>query len=133
MIGSIVLRGAGVVLAMGAEDLEVREGSPSRWSVKVGIAGDGLRIHAQGVLREDELPSLARDIDALVAGMRTAASLATEDGTLYLTIDRRGSDEAGVSIRLLRDRTTRAYSVVETRATRADIEDFARRAAKFPY
>lgn len=133
MIGSIVLRAAGILLSIGAEDLEVRDRAPSRWSVKLVVAGEGMRIESHGVLREDELPALSRDIDALVAGMRTAASLATEDGTLYLTFGRRGSNEASISIRLLRDRARGVYSVVETRAARADVEDFSRRAAKFPY
>lgn len=128
-----MLRGAGLVLAIGAEDLEVREGAPSRWRVKIVLAGEGMRLETRGTLSETELPAFARDIDALVAGTRTAASLASEDGVVFVTIDRRGDVEAGIAIRVVRDVATGAYSVVEVRGARADAEDFARRAHKFPY
>lgn len=131
MIGSIVLRGNGMVLAIGAEDLEV--GTPSRWRVKIVLAGEGMRVETPGTLLEDELPALGRDIEALMVGDRTAAKLASHDGTLFVSIERRSEAEARIAIRILRDRATGLYSVVETLAARRDVEELAQRARKFPY
>lgn len=133
MIGSIVLRGNGILVAIGAEDLDVATRGPSCWRVKIVLAGEGMRIETPGTLGEDELPALARDIDALFAGGRTAATFASADGTLFLSFDRRSEAEAGIMIRIVRDRSSGLYSSVETLAPRRDVEDFARRALKFPH
>lgn len=133
VIGSIVLRGDAVLLAILAEDLELLEGGRSQFKTKMVLAGEGLRIVTEGTLLENELPSLAGRIDALCAGNRDAATFESEDRSLYLSMTRDGEQDARIAIRLLRERQTGLYSTVETGAARRDLEDFARKSFRFPY
>lgn len=133
MIGSIVLRGDSVLLAIGAEDLELLEGGRTQFKAKLVLVGEGLRIVSEGTLLENELPSLAGRIDALCAGNREAATFESEDRSLYLSMTRDGEQDARIAIRLMRDKDRGLYSTVETGAARRDLEDFARNAFRFPY
>ncbi len=133
MIGSIVLRGDSVLLAIGADDLELFEGKPARFKTKIVLAGDGLRIVVDGSLLDNELPTLAGQIDAMFSGGRTAASFESSDRSLYLSMTRDGEYDARIAIRLMQEKETGLYSTVETGAARHDLEDFARKALRFPY
>jgi hypothetical protein len=133
VIGSIVLRGDSVLLAIGAEDLELAEDRPSRFRTKMVLAGDGLRIIADGSLLENELPALAGQIDAMFSGTRMAASFESADGSLYLSMTREGEYDARIAVRMVQEKERGLYSTVETGAARHDLEDFARKALRFPY
>lgn len=132
VIGSIVLRGDAVLLAIGAEDLELLQGR-TQFKTKMVLAGEGLRIVTEGTLLENELPSLAGRIDALLARDREAATFESEDRSLYLSMTRDGEQDARIAIRLMRDKDRGLYSTVETGAARRDLEDFARKSFRFPY
>lgn len=133
MIGSLVVRCAHFVVAIGAEDLEVREGAPSRWSIAIALAGDGMRIRQLATLDDRELPALARELEALQEGRRSAAHLVSKDGTLRLTFARGPEKDFIVAVWIRRDAATGLYSTAESHVSPSALDDVARRASRFPY
>jgi hypothetical protein len=137
MIGSLELRTAHYLLALGAEDLELGDpsasGVASRWRAVVALVGDSTRVLARGHLGEREIPALGEKLSELLRGGRTAVSFSSEDGMVHLAFERRSPDELGMAVRLVSDPARGAYSSAETRVARAGVEDFAHAAAKFPY
>jgi hypothetical protein len=133
VIGSIVLHAATHAIAIGALDLELREGDSSRWICKVMLLGEGMRIEADARLAEGELPAFGAELGELASGQRDKASLASEDGALYLAFEARSESELTIAVRLLRDRAHRVISVLETRMARADAYDVAAAMRRFPY
>jgi hypothetical protein len=132
VIGTIVLRCLHYAVSIGAEDVVMGDG-PSTWIATLVLLGDGMRVECSGKLREDELPGLAAQLEDLLGGKRTSASLASADGTLYVSFERRSDNELAVALRLLRDPARGVIAVTETLAGRAAVEDFAARAKRFPY
>lgn len=133
MIGTIELRCAHYVLAIGAEDLELGPDGANAWRALFALLSDGTRVLARGVLAEREIAELGERIDDLLRGERAAVSYQTADGTFYFALERRRGDELGLSVRLVSDHARGAYSCAETRVSRARVADFAREARDFPY
>lgn len=138
MIGNLVLRTAEHAIAIGALDLELpasdgEEGARSRWRVKIVLLSEGMRVESTAMLAEEELPALGAELEELVAGRRTRASLASQDGSLYLALEARSESELGIALRILRDRERGVISVVESRIARAHAADVAGAARRFPY
>lgn len=133
MIGTIELRCAHYVLAIGAEDLVLGDDGTHAWRVLVALLSDGTRVLARGQLGEKELAGLGAGVSELLRGERAAVSFLSEDGTLYLALERRRGAELGLGVRLVTDHARGAYSCAETRVSKASAADFAREAHDFPY
>lgn len=133
MIGTIELRCAHYVLAIGAEDLLLADDGANAWKVLVALLSDGTRVLARGVLGEKELAGLGAQISELLRGERAGVSFLSADQTLYFALERRRGDELGLSVRLVSDPDRGGYSCAESRVSRARAADFAREADDFPY
>lgn len=131
MIGTLVIRTAHQAIAIGALDIELREGSTSRWRTKIVLLSDGMRIESAATLDEEEIPALGAQLDELVRGQRSAASLASADGSLYLAFEAHSESELVIVIRMLREGGV--ISVAESRITRAHAGELASAARRFPY
>lgn len=131
MIGSLVLRTEHQAIAIGALDIELREGASSRWRTKIVLLSEGMRIESAAMLDEEEMPALGAQLEELVAGRRTAATLASADGSLYLAFEARSESELGIVIRMRREGGV--ISVAESRIARAHAGEVAAAARAFPY
>lgn len=130
MIGSFVFRCAHYALALGAEDLDVREDQASLVHVRLALVGDGMRIETRGILRDEELRAFAGQLRELLERKRTQAAMQSEDGSLYLALERSSEQELRVAIRLRRDEV---ISSAESYTGTAQAVDLAAGAAKFPF
>jgi len=133
MIGTIELRCAHYVLAIGAEDLELADDGTNAWKALFALLSDGTRVLARGVLGEKELAELGERVEGLLRGERTSVAFQSADGTFYFALERRRGSELGLDVRLVSDHARGAYSCAESRVSRARIADFARETRSFPY
>lgn len=131
MIGSLVLRTEHQAIAIGALDLELREGASSRWRTKIVMLSEGMRIESAAMLAEEEIPALGAQLEELAQGRRSAASLASEDGSLYLAFEAHSESQLVIVVRMLREGGV--LSVAESRIARAHAGDLAAAARRFPY